>query len=167
MRKVSGRPLAIIPLFERLLVVLKSAPTPEIRRLARRGLTAFDAPALVERALDLTLDGTLKTQTWPTSSWPSSGVRRPWTRPSPGGEALDEISQASSMVPFVLARIPIFTCDPERLKRVESFLRPRLAKVGGSKDFDGHFDVARRCAALAAKEGEPTRGWLAARGKAR
>jgi len=71
------------------------------------------------------------------------------------------------MVPFVMARIPIFTCDPERWKREESFLRPRLAKVGGSKEFDGHLDVTRRCTALTAKEGEPTRAWLAARGKAR
>jgi len=155
-------------LFERLLVVLKNAPTPEVRQLARRGLTAFDAPALVERALDLTLDGTLKTQDLVDVLM--AFIRRETTvdRAVDWAEKhFDEISQASSMVPFVLARIPIFTCDPERLKKVESFLRPRLAKVGGSKEFEEYLDVARRCTALAAKEGEPTRAWLAARGKVR
>jgi cytosol alanyl aminopeptidase len=155
-------------LFERLLVVLKSAPTAEVRRLARRGLTAFDVPALVERALDLTLDGTLKTQD--LGDVLLAFMRRKTTVDQVftwAEKHFDEITRASTMAPLVLARTPLFICDTERLQRVEAFLGPRLAKLGGSKEFEEHLDVARRCAALAAKETAPTTAWLAARGKAR
>jgi aminopeptidase N len=155
-------------LFERLLGVLKTAKTPELRQIARRGLTAFDSPPLVERALDLTLDGTLKTQDLRDVLFAflrrknTVDVAFAWAE-----KHFDEITKASSQVPMVLARTPFAMCDTERVRSVEAFLRPRLEKLGAAKELDEYLDVARRCAALAAKETEPTRAWLAARGNAR
>jgi alanyl aminopeptidase len=151
-------------MFDRLIEVLKTAPTPEVRQMARRGLTAFDAPPLVARALDLTLDGTLKTQDLRDvllafiRRRPTVDMALAWAE-----KHFDEITKASPMVPLVLARTPVSLCNVERVRAVEAFLQPRLEKLGGASDLQEYVDIGLRCAALAEKETAPTRAWLAAR----
>jgi aminopeptidase N len=155
-------------MFERLLSVLKSDPTPQVRQRVRRGLTVFDTPRLVERALDLTLDGTLQTQELRdvllafVRRRPTVEIAFAWAQ-----KHFDEVAKASPHFgPLVLARVPSSLCNAERVRAVEAFLLPRLEKLGGVGDLRDAVDIGLRCSALAGKEAAPTRSWLAARGGA-
>jgi len=156
-------------MFDRLLGLLKNEATPEVRQRVRRGLTALDTPALVERVLDLTLDGTLKTQELRdvllafVRRRPTVEVAFAWAQ-----KHFDEITKASPHFgPLVLARVPVSLCNAERVRAVEAFLRPRLENLGGVSDLHENVDVGLRCAALAEKERGPTAAWLAGRSGAR
>jgi hypothetical protein len=150
-------------MFDRLVAIFKDPATPEIRQLARTAMAAFDAPPLVERALGLVLDGTLKTQDVRDVLMSfirrknTVGIAHAWVE-----KHFDEVANTSPIMPLVLARTPIAICNAERVRAVEAFLRPRLEKVGGAADLQEYVEVAMRCAALADKETAPTSAWLAA-----
>ena len=154
--------------FDRLVAVLKRPATPDVHRLARSALLAFDTAPLVARTLDLTLDGTLKAQD--TRDVLFALLRRRETVEAAHAwveKHFDALVKASPNVPWALAITPMNMCNAERIRAVEVFLRPRLEKLGRGADLQKSVEAGLRCAALAAKETEPTSAWLAARSKAR
>jgi aminopeptidase N len=153
-------------LFDRLAGVLKSPKTPEMRVLAIAGLTGFEEPKLIERALALTLDGTLKTQDFRYVFVPL-GMRRP-TRDVTYAWIEKHFDELTKVVPsFLRARLIHVAgamCDKERVHAVESFLRPRVEKIeGAEKNTRQSVEEGLRCAALAEKEAVATSSWLVAR----
>jgi len=150
-------------LFDRLVGVLKSPKTPEMRVLALMALAGFEDPKLVERTLGLTLDGSVKMQdiryVFPplanrrstrdvTYAW----IERHW------GEL------TKTFPPFVIGRLAQVAgamCDGARVRAVETFLRPRVEKIEGTeKNLNQAVEEGLRCAALAEKERAPTEKWL-------
>jgi aminopeptidase 2 len=139
-----------------------------VRQRARRALAAFNDPTLVERALGLLLDGTLKTQDRGTMLFVLTRRRATvettyaWIEKN-----IDEITKnPPPMLPTVLGRMPAMLCSAERVRAMEASLRPHLEKIGGIVDLNQAVESGLRCATLADKEGEATRSWLSARGQA-
>ena len=152
-------------MFDRLLTIVREARDPEVRNMALDALTEFTAPALTRRALDLTLDGTLKSQDMRVVIAPLS--RKKWTNAATFAwieEHFDALAKASTMVPVVLARMPGAACDRDLVGKMEAFLRPRLEKVGAATELAESVEAGLRCAALADKESAPVTAWLAGRG---
>jgi alanyl aminopeptidase len=153
-----------VAMFDRLLALLKTPATPEVRRLARTALLAFDAAPLVQRVLNLTLDGTLKGQEMRDVVFAlfrrkqSVEAAHAWVE-----KHFDEIVKASPNVPYALAMTPMNICHADRVHAVEAFLRPRLDKLGRGADLQKWVESGLRCAALAEKETAPTSAWLAGR----
>jgi len=155
-------------MFDTVLRILGSATTPDVRQRARRALAAFNDPKLVERALDLLLDGTLKTQDRGPMLFVLTRRRATvettyaWIEKN-----IDEITKnPPPALPSVLGRMPGTLCNAESVRAMETSLRPRLEKIGGIVDLNQAVESGLRCATLADKEGEATRAWLTARGKA-
>jgi alanyl aminopeptidase len=153
-------------MFDTVLRILGSATTPDVRQRARRALAAFNDPKLVERALGLLLDGTLKTQDRGPMLFVLTRRRATietafaWIEKN-----IDEITKnPPPSLPNVLGRMPATLCNAERVRAMETSLRPRLEKIGGVVDLNQAVESGLRCATLADKEGEATRSWLA-RGK--
>jgi alanyl aminopeptidase len=155
-------------MFDTVLRILGNATTPDVRQRARRALAAFNDPKLVERALGLLLDGTLKSQDRGPMLFVLTRRRATvettyaWIEKN-----IDEITKnPPPSLPGVLGRMPATLCDAERVRAMEASLRPRLEKIGGIVDLNQAVESGLRCATLADKEGEATRSWLTARGKA-
>jgi alanyl aminopeptidase len=155
-------------MFDAVMRILGSATTPDVRQRGRRTLAAFDDPKLVERALGLLLDGTLKTQDIGpilfnlTRRKATVEMTYRWIE-----KHIDELSKnPPPMVPGVLARTPATLCNAERVRAMATSLRPHLEKIGGLSDLNQAVETGIRCATLADKEGVATRSWLTARGKA-
>ena len=150
-------------MFDRLLALVRESKAPDVRKLALDGLTTFTAPSLTERALDLTLDGTLKGQDLRVVLWPLSRKKATATATFAWVEKhFDAITKASSMVPVVLARMPAAACDRDFVRTLAAFLRPRLEKLGTAAELDESIETGLRCAVLAEKERGPTSAWLLA-----
>jgi aminopeptidase N len=151
-------------LFDRLLAVLKSPKTPEVRVIALAGLSAFEDPKLVERTLSLTLDGTVKTQDL-RYVFPPLSTRRA-TRDATYAWIEKHFDELARVMPaFLRARLVHVAgamCDKERVNAVEAFFRPRIEKIEGvEKATRQSIEEGRRCAALAEKDGPATATWLA------
>jgi hypothetical protein len=140
--------------------------TPEVRVLALAGLTGFEDPALIERVLLLTLDGTVKTQDFRYVLSPL-GSRRP-TRDVTYAWMEKHFEELTKVVPaFLRARlihVAAAMCTRERVHEVDAFLRPRIENLeGAEKNTRQSIEEGLRCAALAEKEGAATSTWLAKR----
>ena len=151
------------PLFDRLAGVLKKPRTPEMRVLALSGLTGFEEPKLIERALGLTLDGTLKTQDF---RYVFAPLMRRATRDVTYAWIEKHFDDLTKVVPsFLRARLIHVAgamCDKERVHAVESFLGPRVEKIEGAEKITRQsVEEGLRCAALADKEAALTSSWLA------
>ena len=150
-------------LFERLLTVLRNAPTPEIRLLALAGLAGFEDATLVRRTLDLTLDGTIRAQDL-RYVFPPLAQRRA-TRETTFAwiqAHFDELAprMPSSQLPRFL-RLAGALCDEERIRSMHEFLQPRAARFEGTgKDVRQAREEGMRCATLAAREKVATSEWL-------
>jgi|GEM_PF-4561148 len=143
--------------------------SPETRLLVLSGLTAFDAPILVERTLGLVLDGTIKAQDL-RYIFPSLGTRRTvrsvvnrWVQ-----RHLDELTR--SFPAFLIGRlvraVPAL-CDADQIREADALFRSRLTKVEGvDKDLRQSVEDGLRCAALADAQRGPTSDWLVARAAA-
>jgi alanyl aminopeptidase len=155
-------------MFDAVLRIFGRATAADVRQRARRALAAFNDPKLVERALGLLLDGTLKTQ----DKGPMLFVltRRRATVETTYAwieKNIDEITKnPPPMLPMVLGHMPATLCSADRVRAMEASLRPYLEKIGGIVDLNQAVESGLRCAALADKEGEATRSWLTGRGKA-
>jgi alanyl aminopeptidase len=154
-------------MFDAVVRILGSATTPEVRRYARQALAAFDDPKLVERALGLMLDGTLKTQDKGpmlfnlTRRKATVEMTYAWIE-----KHIDELTKnPPPMIPGILGRTPASLCNAEKVRAIETSLRPHLEKIGGMSDLNQAVETGIRCSVLADKEGEATRSWLTARGK--
>jgi len=153
-------------LFDRLLTVFKNAKSPEIRQLALRALGGFDRRELVDGALDLITDGTLKGQD-------VIGIVNPLIRRK-GTAAVafqwierhfDDVTRVTPpfMVQEVVPLVAKTLCDEARVRAVDSFLRPRFEKAGmGVKALDEAVEAGLRCALLATRQSAATQAWLAA-----
>jgi hypothetical protein len=145
--------------------VVKSNGSTEVRELARKGLTAFEEPTHVARVLDLLLDGTLNPREayavlMPLLRRPKTlGMTLAWV-----DEHFDTIAKTSPKVPYVIARAPLALCDASQVRAIAAAWRPRLEKFDAASMLDEYAQIGLRCAALAEKEGPPTRAWLAGRG---
>jgi aminopeptidase N len=153
-------------LFEQLRRVLAQPATPEVRLLALAGLAGFEDPALVERVLALTVDGTIKAQDFRYLIFPL-GARRA-TRDLTFAWIQRHFDQLTAVMPTFLRRqftsVAAGMCDRQRVQEVETFLRPRLAKLeGAERNARQAIEVGLRCAALADKEGAATSRWLLGR----
>jgi alanyl aminopeptidase len=153
-------------LFDRLLAALRSPPSPEIRVLALSGLAGFDDRALVERALALALDGTIKAQDL-RYLFPAMGLRRA-ARDVTQAWIEAHIDELGRLFPAFLigrfVRVTAALCDDGRVGTAEAALRPHLAKVEGvDKDLRQSVELGHRCAALAAAERAGTAAWLGGR----
>jgi alanyl aminopeptidase len=153
-------------LFDRLVATLKMPKTPEVRVLALAGLTGFEDPALIERVLLLTLDGTVKTQDFRYVLSPL-GSRRP-TRDVTYAWMEKHFEELTKVMPaFLRARlihVAAAMCTRERVHEVDAFLRPRIENLeGAEKNTRQSIEEGLRCAALAEKEGAATSTWLAKR----
>jgi aminopeptidase N len=151
-------------LFDRLLNVLKRPPTPEIRLIALAGLIGFDDPRLVERTLDLALEGAIKTQDL-RYVFPQVGARRA-TRQVTTEWIEKHFDELIKVIPQAqmgrLARVIGALCDQTKVRAAETFFRAHAAKIEGTdKDMRQSAEVGLRCAALADKERAPTSAWLA------
>lgn len=153
-------------LFERLLAVLKSAATPEIRLLALSGLCGFEDPTLVRRTLDLTLDGTIRAQDLRYVFPPLTQRRATRDTTFAWIEAhFDEVTpkMPSSQVSRFI-RLGGALCDAERMRGLQAFLQPRVERLeGAAKDLRQAVEEGLRCATLAARERDATSAWLARR----
>jgi aminopeptidase N len=149
--------------FERVVAVLKAPKTPEMRVIALAGLTGFEDPALIERTLGLTLDGTIKTQDFRYVLSPL-GSRRA-TRDVTYAWIERHFDELAKVVPsFLRARlinVAAAMCTEERVHAVDAFLRPRIQSLeGAEKNARQSVEEGLRCAALAAKESAATSSWL-------
>ena len=116
-------------LWQQMLAVLKSPPTPEARILALSGLTGFDNPVLVERTLALVIEGTIKPQDL-RYLFPAMAMRRAsrdvtlaWIQAH-----LDEVvPKIPSAAVGRLINAVTALCDASRVRSFESFMtaRPR------------------------------------------
>ncbi|HEY7375193.1 MAG TPA: M1 family metallopeptidase [Polyangia bacterium] len=139
-------------LFDRVLGVAAHPPTPESRVLAISSLAHFEQPALIERTLALTLDGTIKPQDL-RYLFPAIGLR-------PAGRDVvnawiqthfDELARVfpSFLIGRIVRAVPAL-CAAPRVRAAEAFLRPRVAKLEGlEKDLRQSVEEGMRCAALA------------------
>jgi alanyl aminopeptidase len=150
-------------LFDRLVATVKSAKSPDTRRMVLRALAHFDDPKLARRALDLTLDGTIKQQDLAyylrhlSSRRATRDVVVEWLE-----ARLDDLAKVAPQ--FVLSDLPNVAgtlCDADRAHAFEAFLGPRLKSVEGfDQNMKRHVEEGLRCAALAAKERGATEKWL-------
>jgi alanyl aminopeptidase len=150
-------------LFDRLVAALTKAGTPEVRVLALSGLAGFEDPALVERTLALTLDGTIRTQdlryVFAPLAWrrATRDVTIAWIQRNFDG--LMHVVPATQVGRII--HVAGAMCDADRVRDVETFLRPRVERIEGTaKDLRQALEEARRCASLAEKERDPTSRWL-------
>jgi cytosol alanyl aminopeptidase len=153
-------------LFERLMAVMKTPRTPEVRVLALSALAAFDEPKYVERVLDFMINRTVKTGDLRYILGPL-GSRRA-TRDITYGWLEKHFDEVLKIVPrFVVGRLPHVTasmCDAGQVRAAEAFFAPRMAKIEGTeKGLRQSVEDGMRCAALADKESSATAKWLAAR----
>jgi hypothetical protein len=153
-------------MYDHLITLLKRPAAPVVHRLARTALRAFHAASMVERTLDLTLDGTLKD---PLDLLLGFFRRQETALPAHAWveKHFDELIKTSANVPYVLAMAPMNLCSAERVRAVEAFLRPRLEKLGRAADLQKWVESGLRCAALAGKETEAMTAWLTGRGHAK
>ena len=150
-------------LFERLVTAFKGAKTPDARSVCLAGFASLDDPALVRRALDLTLDGTIKDQGLArllnvfASRRGTRDVLFAWIEEH--AEALSKI--ASEQLLSNLPRIAAITCDPARVARIRALFDERLKSIEGIDQNTQRASAdANRCATLAAKERPVTEKWL-------
>jgi alanyl aminopeptidase len=153
-------------LFDRLLATFKSARTPEVRVLALSGLAGFDEPKYVERALDLMIDRTVKTQDLQYLLRPLSARRA--TRDTTLAWIEKHFEDVAKVVPrFVVGRLAHVTasmCSAGQVRAAEAFFAPRLTKIDGTeKALRQSVEEGLRCSALADKESSPTTRWLSSR----
>jgi alanyl aminopeptidase len=149
--------------FDKLVALVKNAPDPEARALAFAGLGDFQDPKLVERALGLTIDGTLREGDAQLVLFPllrnraTAAIANAWVE-----KHFDELAKGlPSYLLGTLARSAGPMCDVERVRAVDAFLRPRLEKIDGAGNtFQAAIEDGLRCAALAGKERSPTESWL-------
>jgi alanyl aminopeptidase len=150
-------------LFERLVTAFKGAKTPDARSVCLAGFASLDDPVLVRRALDLTLDGTIKDQGLArllnvfASRRGTRDVLFAWIEEH--AEALSKI--ASEQLLSNLPRIAAITCDPARVARIRALFDERLKSIEGIDQNTQRASAdAIRCATLAAKERPVTEKWL-------
>jgi alanyl aminopeptidase len=151
--------------FDRLVASLKTTQSPDSRRMVLHGLASFDDPALVRRALDLMLDGTIKQQDLHyylhklATRRAIVDVVATWLQ-----SKLDDFAKVAPQ--FVLSDVPEVAatlCNAERTHAFESFVGPRLKSVEGiEQNLKKSVEEGLRCSALAEKERSATEKWLAA-----
>lgn len=152
-------------LFERLVAALKAAQTPDVRLIALRGLGSFTNPALVERALGLILDGTLRSQDAMRLLLPFGNRRKTadvayaWLT-----KRFDELAKAvPPPMMGATARLAATFCDAGRVREAEAFFKPRIERLeGAGRTLANAVETGLRCAALAEKERAATEQWLLA-----
>jgi aminopeptidase N len=152
-------------LFDRLVATAKSTKSADVRRMVLRGLSSFDDPALARRALDVTLDGTIKQQDLHfylhqlASRRAIRDVVVKWVE-----TRLDDLAKVAPQ--FVLSDLPEVAatlCDADRAHAFEVFLGPRLRSVEGvDQNLKKSVEQSVRCSALAGKERAATEKWLSA-----
>jgi aminopeptidase 2 len=153
-------------LFDRMLTVMKSPRTPEVRVLALSGLAAFDEPKYVERVLDFMIDRTVKAQDLQYIFRPLSSRRA--TRDMTYAWLEKHFEDVVKVIPrFVVGRLAHVTasmCDTGQVRAAEAFFVPRMAKIDGTeKGLRQSVEDGLRCAALSDKETSATAKWLTAR----
>jgi alanyl aminopeptidase len=152
-------------LFDRLVAGVKSAQSPDARRMMLRSLASFDDPKLARRAIDLTLDGTIKQQDLfyymreLSTRRAIRDVVATWIQ-----TRLDDFAKvAPQFVMSALPRVAGTLCDAERTHAFEAFLGPRLKAVEGlDQNLKQAVEEGLRCASLAGKERGATEKWLSA-----
>jgi alanyl aminopeptidase len=149
-------------LFDRLVALVRGGGDPQVRSLALSGLAQFQDRALVERALGLMLDGTLREGDAPLVLVPllrdrtTASIANAWVE-----QHFDELTKVlPSHMLGTLARAAGPLCSAERVRSIETFLKPRLEKIGAGNTFQSALEDGLRCAALADKERNPTESWL-------
>jgi alanyl aminopeptidase len=150
-------------LFERLVTVAKATPLPDVRSIVLYGLASFEQPDLARRALDLTVDGTIKQQDLGRflhtigTERATRDVVVAWLE-----ARLDDLAKvAPRFIMSDLPRVAATLCDPGRVREVAGFLAPRLrAFEGVEQNLRKSVEEGLRCAALVAKERASTEKWL-------
>jgi alanyl aminopeptidase len=141
-------------LFDELVARLRRATLPEERLIALAGLTGVSEPALVQRVLGFSLDGTIKLQDLRYVFGPLFG--RPETRDAAYDWIKVHFDELKKKIPsFVLVRtsgVMASLCDSERVTEAERFLSPRLGGLeGAERQLSQAAESGRVCAALAAR----------------
>jgi alanyl aminopeptidase len=155
-------------LFDRFVARLRAAKTPTERVLALSAIGAFGDPALVRRALDLVVDGTVRSQDQ------QYVFRAVFGRPAPRAEAF---AYVAAHIDAVLAKIPPFnrgriipfivrSCSEEDGERARALFEPRLGTLeGADRPLALALESTHRCAALRAHHAAPLGEWLSAAAK--
>ncbi len=152
-------------LFERFKTRLASAKTPVERVLALVALSNFSDPALVRRALELLLDGTVRVQ--------DQGyvIRGTFSRAAVRDTAFQVVAEnvdryLAKLPPFARGRtVPTFArgCSDADVQRAKTLFEPRLASMeGADRGFAQALETTARCAALREHHRVPLGAWLAA-----
>lgn len=141
-------------LWHQLRARVDAAPTPEDRLVALRGLAAFEAPELVQRTLDLTLDGSLRLQDLRYVYGPL--VAREASRATAFDWLLAHLPQLAHRLPgFALSRTAWLmgqACDRAQLDRIEPRFRELLGGVeGAERTLSEARESALICIALATR----------------
>ncbi|HMI87183.1 MAG TPA: M1 family aminopeptidase, partial [Polyangiaceae bacterium] len=150
-------------LFEQLVATFKQGKTPDVRSVCVPGLANFDDPVLVRRALELSLDGTIKDLGLFrllhgfASRRSTRDVLTAWI--GEHAEALAKI--ASPQVLGGLPRIAAATCDPARVARIRALFDLGLRSMEGiDSKMQRALEDAHQCTTLATKEQPATDKWL-------
>jgi alanyl aminopeptidase len=155
-------------LFGRFLARLRGAKTPTERVLALSAIGAFGDPALVRRALDLVVDGTVRSQDQQYI------FRAVFGRPAPRAEAFAYVAHHTDAV---LGKIPPFnrgraiptlarSCSDADGESARALFEPRLGTLeGADRGLAVALESTHRCAALRAHHAAPLGEWLSAAAK--
>ncbi len=150
-------------LFDSLKKKLGSAQTPEQRLIALGGLGGFDDPKLVSQVLDLTLDGTIKTQDL-RYVFPPLFQRRA-TRDTTYKWVTDNFDKLKKRVPsFVIGRLVgvlSYFCDKPHIDAAQAFFSSRAKDIeGADRDFNQALEAGQQCVAVRAIQGASIGRWL-------
>jgi alanyl aminopeptidase len=155
-------------LFDRFVARLRAARTPTERVLSLAAIGAFADPALVRRALDLVVDGTVRSQDQ------QYVFRAVFGRPATRGEAFAYVADHTDAV---LAKIPPFyrgrliptiarSCSDEDAERARALFEPRLGTLeGADRGLAMALESSHRCAAFKAHHAGPLGRWSLGAGK--
>ncbi len=136
-------------LFDRVAAKLSQAATPEQRITVLEGLAGFEKPALVQRALDMTLSSAVRTQDVGYVYRPL--LENPNTQSSTLMWLYRHAEDLSSRLPpFVLKRVAAelsYLCEQSAVGEVSKVLGPKLKRTeGGARALAQALEQASICA---------------------
>ncbi len=153
---------------DRLVARLAGAASPEARVVALTGLSSLTDPALIRRALGLTLDGTIKVQDLRYVFSPY--FARPETKDLVYEWVTANFDALAKRVPqFVLGRFvwaAASRCDDAQVEAARSFFAERVAQIeGAERQLAQAVEAGRRCAAMARVQRPKVEAWLERAGR--